>query len=270
VLSRTLNLASLVKRRSGKPIVLANIATTQAQATDLLAVYAKALAAWSAGIPRIMAEYEATVREIRTVHDSAATTTGAIDDVAAEIRRLVLTLTPELRRWALRVETVHRDKWVRSVLSATDVDLSTVLSPFDVNETLDASLNWNVSLIRDVSDELRRKVSNSVFAGFQRRAPAREIAKEITEATGMARSRARRIAADQTVKLGSRLNQARQEQAGLTSFKWRHSGKVHPRSWHKARDGNVYPWRGNSIPADDMPGVPPFCGCVAQGVITFD
>jgi hypothetical protein len=101
-----------------------------------------------------------------------------------------------------------------------DVDLNTILTAGDVEDTLGASLNWNVSLVRDVSDEIRRRISNAVFAGFQRRAPAREIAKEITEATGMARARARRIAADQTVKLGARLNQARQEQAGLTSFKW--------------------------------------------------
>jgi SPP1 gp7 family putative phage head morphogenesis protein len=263
-----LNLAAATNRRSRKPIVLPNIAPTKAQADDLFSTYNKIVISWAAGIPRIMAEYETTLAQMTT--DSAETTAGAIDSLAAEIQRLVLSLTPDLRRWALRVEAVHRGKWVRSVLSAVDVDLNTILTAGDVEDTLGASLNWNVSLVRDVSDEIRRRISNSVFAGFQRRAPAREIAKEITEATGMARTRARRIAADQTVKLGARLNQARQEQAGLTSFKWRHSGKLHPRSWHKQRDGKVYPWRGNSIPADDMPGVPPYCGCTAQGVVTFD
>jgi SPP1 gp7 family putative phage head morphogenesis protein len=263
-----INLAGNVRRPSGKPIVLANIETTKAQATDLAAIYGKALAAWVPALPRSMAEYERTISQLQT--DSAASTTGAIDSVAAEIQRLVLLLTPDLRRWALRVEQVHRGKWARSVLSATEVDLSTVLSPFDVNETLEASLNWNISLIRDVSDELRRKVSNSVFAGFQRRAPAREIAKEITEATGMARARARRIAADQTVKLGSRLNRARREQAGIGQYKWRHSGKRHPRSWHVARDGIIYKNDDPRIPADDRAGVPPYCGCTEQAVLTFD
>jgi SPP1 gp7 family putative phage head morphogenesis protein len=144
---------------------------------------------------------------------------------------------------------VHRGKWVQSVLSATDVNLDTILTAGDVEDTVGASINWNISLIKDVSDELRRRIANAVFAGFQRRAPAAEIAKEIREATGMARARARRIAGDQTVKLGARLNQARQEQAGITSFKWRHSAKRHPRSWHLQRDGKVYPWQSNSIPA---------------------
>jgi hypothetical protein len=267
MLASTLNLAARVKRPSRKPIVLARITPTQAQAGDLTALYAKIVTSWLAGIPRIVAEYEMTIAQMRT--DSAETTGGAIDSVAAEIQRLVILLTPDLRRWAMRVEDVHRGKWVRSVLSATDIDLNTILTAGDVEDTVSASINWNVALIRDVSDELKRRIANAVFAGFQRRAPAAEIAKEIREATAMARARSLRIAADQTVKLGARLNQARQEQAGLTSFKWRHSGKLHPRNWHLARDGKVYPWRGNSIPADDMPGVPPYCGCTAQGVVTF-
>jgi uncharacterized protein with gpF-like domain len=224
---------------------------------------------WSQGIPRILAEYERTLATMTT--DSPSDVQGAIDGVQAEIQRLVLLLTPDLRRWALNVEQVHRGKWVRSVLSATDVDLNTVLTAGDVNDTIEASLNWNVSLVRDVSEEVRRKIANAVFAGFQRRAPAAEIAKEIADTIAMARGRARRIAADQTVKLGSRLNEARQEQAGLTHFKWRHSGKAHPRSWHLARNGHVFPWRGpGSIPPADQAGIPPFCGCTAQGVIVFD
>lgn len=262
------DLATRVRRPSRRPIALANIATTQAQAGDLLVLYSRVLVAWREGAPAIMAQYERTLGQLQT--DSASDTTAAIDELDAQIRRLVLTLTPDLRRWAFQVEAVQRGKWVSNVMSATSVDLSTILSPYDVSDTVEASLEWNTALIRDVSEETRRRISNSVFAGFQRRAPAAEIAKEIAESVGLARARARRIAADQTVKLGSRLNQARQEQAGLTSFKWRHSGKAHPRSWHLARNGQIYPWEGSGIPADDMPGVPPFCGCTAQGVITFD
>jgi SPP1 gp7 family putative phage head morphogenesis protein len=268
VLATTINLAARIKRPSRRPIVLTKIEPTQAQASDLARIYLQVLAAWQQRIPGIVAEYERSIAALTT--DSAATTGDEVSSVAAEIQRLVILLTPELRRWVVRMENWHRGKWARSVLSATDVDLSTVLSPFDVNETVEASLNWNVALVRDVSDELRRRIANSVFAGFQRRAPAAEIAKEIREATGMARARSLRIAGDQTVKLGSRLNQARQQQAGLTHFKWRHSAKRHPRSWHLARDGKVYSWEKSGIPADDMPGVQPFCGCTAQGVVVFD
>jgi uncharacterized protein with gpF-like domain len=268
MLATTLNLAARVRRPSRKPIVLAKIETTLAQEQDLFAVYKPVIAAWEAAQPRIIAEYERTLASMTT--DAPSDVQGQIDGVGAEINRLVIMLTPDLRRWALKVEQVHRGKWVRSVMSATDVNLDTVLTAGDVNDTIDASLNWNVSLIRDVSSELQKRVANSVFAGFQRRAPAPEIAKEITEATGMARARARRISADQTTKLGAQLNRARQLQAGITKFMWIHSSKRHPRSWHLLRDRKVYDWKNSGIPADDMPSIPPFCGCTARGIVSFD
>jgi len=256
-----------MKRPSKKPIPLARITSTKAQADALAVIYLKVPAAWAAAAERINAAYEKTLFELTT--DSADDIKGGLDEVSAEIQRLVILLTPDLRQWAMRVEAVQRDKWVSSVLSATDVDLDTVLTAGDVEDTLQAQIAWNVSLIRDISDETRRRIANAIFAGLQQRKPAREVAREIRDTVGMARSRARRIASDQTIKLGERLNRARQQQAGLTHFKWRHSAKAHPRIWHEARDGKVYPWEGSGIPADDMPGVPPYCGCTAQGVITF-
>lgn len=262
------DLASHVKRPSKRPIVLANVKPTQAQADDLAILYLRVVAAWAAGVDRIKAAYSAALSKLQT--DSANDVGSAIDSIDAEVQRLILLLTPELRNWALRVETVQRGKWVSNVLSASSVDLSTVLSSSDVNETVDAVVNWNAALVSDVSDEAKRRIANAVFAGLQQRKSADDVAREIVEAVGMARARARRIAGDQTVKLGARLNQARQEQAGITHFKWRHSAKRHPRSWHLQRDGKVYAWTNPGIPADDMPGVPPFCGCTAQGVVTFD
>jgi hypothetical protein len=264
------SLASRVakQRRSRKPIVLAKIVTTQAQAQNLFAIYVRVVSTWNAALERINAAYAKTLSEITT--DSSDDIRSAMDAVQAEIQRLVLLLTPDLRQWAFGVERVQRDKFVSSVLSASDVDLNTILTAGDVNDTLQAAIDWNVSLIKDVSDETRRRIANAIFAGLTARKSAADIATELRDIVAMSRTRALRIAGDQTVKLGERLNRARQEQTGLTHFKWRHSAKRHPRLWHEARDGKVYPWEGSGIPADDMPGVPPMCGCTAQGVITFD
>lgn len=260
-----LDLPAMARRLTNRrEIVLPNIATTKAQADSLALIYLRAVRLWTEAQDRIVASYERTLAEL--THDSPAETGGSIDGVDAQLQRLVLELTPELRRWAFSVERVHRGRWIRNILSATSIDLQTILYADDMADTVEASIEWNVALIRDVSDEARRRITNSVFSGFQARKPAREVAKEIREATGFARQRSIRIAADQTVKLGSKLNEARQRQAGLDHFKWRHSGKVHPRPWHEDRDGKVFPWEGSEIPKDDLPGVPPFCGCTAMGV----
>lgn len=262
------DLASRIRRPSKRPIVLANIAPTRAQANDLARIYLRVVAAWRESLQRIVAAYERTLGELTT--DSPSDIRTAIDGVAADIQRLILLLTPELRDWAVRVEKVQRGKWVASVLSATSVDLNTILTAGDVNDTVEAALAWNTALVRDVSEETRRRIANAVFAGLQRRAPAREIAKEIADATALARARSLRIAADQTTKLGAQLNRARRIQAGIGQYKWRHSAKRHPRLWHEARDGKVFKNDDPRIPADDRAGIPPYCGCTEQAVISFD
>lgn len=260
------DLAALSRRNSRAPLVLRPITTTQAQIATLAALYMRVVRVWADARELIVSTYAQTLSELQT--DSAGDLQSAMNAMNAEAQRVVVLLTPDMRGFAMGYEKVHRGKWVRNVLSAVQVQLETMLSEDDVDDTIEAFLEWNTSLVRDVSDETRRRIANTVFSGVQQRRPVAEVAKEISESVGMARARARRIAADQSTKLGARLNQARQEQAGLSHYKWRHSGKKHPREWHKERDGAVYPWRGEgSIAPDDQPSVPPFCGCTAQGVI---
>jgi SPP1 gp7 family putative phage head morphogenesis protein len=261
------DLSQMVRRPSKRPIVLANVKPTQAQADDLATLYLRVVARWTAAIDRIIAAYSAALSRLQT--DSANDAGSTIDSVDAEVQRLILLLTPELRDWALKVERVHRGKWAANVLSAASVDLSTVLSASDVSETVDAVVNWNAALVADVSDEAKRRIANAVFAGLQQRKPADEVAREIRDITGMARARARRVASDQTVKLGARLNQARQEQAGISRFVWVHSAKAHPRLWHLARNGKVFEWSDPKI-ASDLPGYAPFCGCTGRAYMSFD
>jgi SPP1 gp7 family putative phage head morphogenesis protein len=263
------DLAARVHRPSKKPIVLPKLQTTRAQAQSLAAIYMRVVTEWANAAAAIVAAYSRALAKLQM--DAAGDDTkSAMDSVEAQVKRLILLLTPDLRQWAMRVEQVQRGKWVRNVLSAASVDLNTVLTSGDVNDTLGAVVDWNVSLVKDVSDETRRRIANAVFTGFQQRKPADQVAKEIVQAVGMARSRARRIAADQTSKLGARLNRARREQAGIGQYKWRHSAKRHPRSWHVARDGKIYKNDDPRIPAGDRAGEPPFCGCTEQAVLVFD
>lgn len=252
------------KRNSRRPIALAMIRTTKAQADDLARIYLEAIAPWSRAAEMLAEPYQRALAQLQT--DSPAETAATTDAIAAAINRLVLELTPDLRRWAFRVERWHRNKWVNAVLSAVDVELETLLGAEDERETIDLFLVRNTSLIRDINEEARGRIADSVFRGFQRRATADEVAKEIREAASMARTRARRIAGDQTVKLASALDRERQRQAGLDHWKWRHSGKLHPRPEHVARDGKIYT---DKTAPEDEPGELPYCGCVRQGVLVF-
>lgn len=246
-------------RRVFRPIV-----PTAALASDLAAIYLAVVRDWTEALPRILAEYERTLAQLTT--DAPTDLQREIDGAENGLLRLFLQLTPRMREWALRVERWHRGRWTGAALSATGVDLRTVLSPTDVSETVEAVVARNVALIRNVSDQARARISETVFRGVQERRPAREVAAELREGLGMSRARSIRIAADQATKLTSELDTARMKQAGIETWEWKHSGKLHPREDHRARDGREYTWQNAP---NDLPGQLPFCGCRKLAVVEF-
>lgn len=266
-------MARRATNRRRRIVILRRIETTTAQAKELASFYLQSIALLEKRTAKLIALY---AREVARAlqHDAVSDLGNEMDEISIALNRLVIELTPELRQWALRKEEWHRGKWKRAVLDAVSVDLGTLLGPEDVRETIEAFLVRNTSLIRDVNEEARGRIADSIFRGFQRRSPATEIAKEIREATAMARKRSIRIAGHQIVSLASELDEERIRQAGIEKFKYRHSGKKHPREEHKARDGKIYYLNSgkevggpDQIEPGDEPGVPPFCGCTRQAVL---
>jgi len=263
------DLAALARRKHNirrSSIVLRDIAPPATLATNLYrSTYAQIIAAWVEALPRIEATYALTMSEMTT--DAPADIRAEIDGASEAINRLILILTPEVREWSLRTEAWFRGKWRGAMLAATGVDLGTLLGPEDMKATLETNIEWNVALIKDVSAQAQQRISNVVFDGLSNRTPAREVAKDIREAVGMGRARSTRIASDQLNKLTSALAEERRREAGIDTWKWRHSRKAHPRTDHQARDGKEYT---DATAPHDLPGRLPFCGCRAQAVVTFD
>ena len=265
-------LARMVKRADKtrrKSITLRAIVPTQALALDLAAIIVQVPRAWRERRARILAAYDKALAPI--VADAAVTDAGEpldreLEAAEEEISRLILTLTPQLRDWTIKVERWHRKKFIAAVLSPTGVDLSTLLNP--AGETMDAFRQGILALIRNIDDDTRARIAGAVWRGFQERTPRRQIAKAIAEATEISRKRALRIASDQTVKMSARLDQARQEEAGIEEYEWLHSGKLRPRPEHVVRNGRIYRWA--EPPADGHPGTQPNCGCKPRAHLNLD
>jgi SPP1 gp7 family putative phage head morphogenesis protein len=255
------------KRPSKRPIKLANNKPTQAQMLALLALYAKIVALWAAAAPKIVEAYQA---DLDSTTGNAGAAQAVIRETSVSAASLILLTVPLVSAWAARLEKVQQGKWVSSILSTTGVDVSTLLAPTDVSALVKASADWNAALVRDVSSEIEAKISNAVFVGFQSRASVYETAKEISKATGLARRRARNIAVDQSNKLMAALNRARREQAGIDSYQWVHSAKLHARPTHLSRNGRIFKNDDPRIAPNDRAGIPPFCGCTERAVITFN
>jgi SPP1 gp7 family putative phage head morphogenesis protein len=273
------DLAALVRRERNprrKSITLRDIVPPSTFSTNLYQrAYQPIIRHWEAAIPRIMASYIRTLASMTT--DSPADIQAGIDGTADSFLRLLLELVPELSEWVLRTETWQRGKWRGAVLSTTGVDLATLLGPADVRETLQAVIARNTALMKDLSSQAQSRISDAVFRGLTERQPADDVAKELRDAVGLSRDRARRISSDQLQKLTSALADERQREAGIEQVEWRSSRKKHPRKHHEARNGKLFYLNSRkavdgseTVEAGDWAGQPPYCGCRTFAHISFD
>ena len=274
-------LAAMTKRARPtsrkRAITLQPITLPGTRATDLYrAAYAPIIDLWTEALPGIEAEYRRSLSALQT--DSAATLEAEIYRSDTQAGALVLALRARIEAWARLAEAWQRQRWARTVRAATTVDLTMMLGPQDMRETLETVIARNVGLVRSVSDQTRERIADAVFRGLQARTPPRDVARQIEAAVAMGRQRALRIAADQNVKLSSALNEERRRQAGIDSWLWVHSRKRHPRPEHEERDGRLYSedpgkvgteYEGRIVRRvpEDKPGELPYCGCTSRAVL---
>lgn len=80
---------------------------------------------------------------------------------------------------------------------------------------------------------------------------------------------ARLVAHDQVNKLNGKLNQTRQEAAGITNFIWRTQGDDRVREAHEAINGQTFKW-AEGAPIEGLPGEPINCRCHGEPVVDKD
>lgn len=271
------NLAQLIARRTKRrKFTFATPEPLKRDRDKLLAIYLRVIRHWEEARGRILAAY---TRELDTVlaRDSVDDIQVTIDSEASWFERVFLSIEVAFQSWSADLEAWHRSKWRGSILSASGVDVDTMLYAGDVEQTVGAVIKQNIALIKDVNAQQADRMAGIVFRGLNQRMPARDVAKELAAVTGFGRKRALLIASDQLQKATAALDTERMAEAGIGAFTWRHSGKLHPREWHKARNGKRYNLRTRKevggdevIPADDMPGIPVRCGCRKQAYFEIE
>lgn len=255
-------LATAAKRNKprAKSVTFREIVPTKSQADDLAAIYLEVVRHWRNVSERVLAAYDPPA----LTQDSPPEIEAALTAGQTQANALILALTPRVRRWTDMLAAWHTRKWAANVQAATGVSVAAFLAVAPIADDLATSLAWNVSLIKNVSDQTRDRIANIVWAGWRARTPRNEIARQMNEAVGLGVRRSRFIASDQTVKLSGDLDRSRMLEAGISSWIWRHSEKRYPRPEHVARNGKRYTWQD---PPSDTPGELPGCGCKSQAVL---
>lgn len=259
----TIPLKQIVKaqRPSQKRLTLRPIETTKSQAQDLAAIYLPTVRVWEGGKASLVQTYsDALAQQGGLTRDDASWLTAVIEFLSGEATTQISLFSALFEGWANSLVQWHTRRIVANLKYASNVELASAMFDPRGGSTVGDALARNVALIRNMSDQTRGRISDVVFRGLQQRIPARDVAKEISEATGMARKRALRIASDQSTKLSAALDRQRMIDLGFDEAIWRHSRKAHPRDWHKARDGKRFRLDDPSL-VGDMPGDAPFCGC---------
>ncbi len=162
----------------------------------------------------------------------------------------------------------HTARWTATVASQAQIDVRYLLSDNDLVDLLSVrSEEFNrliTNLSNDILDRIERETLGAIFEGRGQT----DIAKRLQEVAGIGRNRARLIARDQANKLNGAMNRFRQEQAGITHYKWRTILDGRERPEHNARNNRVFSWA--KPPSDGHPGQAIQCRCRALAVITDD
>lgn len=164
----------------------------------------------------------------------------------------------------------HTETFMASAKRSLGIDLRAVVTQEDLAEYLQTKAAENAALIQSLSEDMVKRIETAVYQNSIAGNSVTTLRKQLTEQFGIADRRARLIATDQTNKLNSDLNRIRQQQAGVTSYKWMTSHDERVRERHRRLDGKTYKW-GQATGAEGglPPGQPIRCRCVARGIVEY-
>lgn len=255
--------------RNQSEIRLPSVEPSAASAGELFAIYRESLSVWrkwfeSMVLPAYEQPPEVIVDAI--TRDASGSDLGWLvqqAERAAESR--VLYQTQKLGQWVTRSGIGNATKTVRVIKNATGTNVQVYMTVGEVRPILEAAVRENVSLIKGLNADLRRKAEQIIFDGIANRRSKAYIAKQLRDSLQISLKRAKRISADQSQKLNTALNRYRAQQIGATYYIWRTMLDKRVRQSHRKREGKRFRW--DKPPEDGHPGHPINCRCRAESII---
>lgn len=202
-------------------------------------------------------------------HDDAGQNARTIiQQFRYEAERLQAQAEQEAARAISKEATSHTKRWIASVKAGANIDVAHLLHDDDLVDLLSIRSEQFNSLIKNLSQDVLNRVERETLGSiFEGRSNA-DISKSLQEIDGIGRNRARLIARDQASKLNGAMNEFRQRQAGVESYKWSTILDGRERPSHHARNGKIFSW--DKPPPDGAPGYPINCRCRALAIIPDD
>lgn len=177
----------------------------------------------------------------------------------------------------------NRDRMQTMFKNVFGIDVFGIVDDLGLREQLDGMIEENIGLIKTIPQDSLQRARNAVTANFRGETlPGGSLMQELQRIGGITKNRARLIARDQTSKLNSSINQARQQSIGVEEYVWRTSkdervvgnpsglypkgNRKHMNHWD--REGKRFRW--DSPPPDGHPGQAINDRCRAEPVIDIN
>lgn len=162
-----------------------------------------------------------------------------------------------------RTSEANKRSLGRQLKNALGVEIP--LNDRNIGERLREFTTENVSLVTSIPREYLGQLEKEIVSSLSSGERWEEMAKSLEERFGVAESRAQLIARDQVGKFFGAVNQARQENLGISRYRWRGVMDNRERDEHVLREGEIFSW--DDAPEDGHPGEPINCRCGADPVL---
>jgi len=185
------------------------------------------------------------------------------------------------RAWVAHSSAHAKERLEASIARALGIDMTRVFDDETVRDAATLMENEARDLITSIPAEHLAKVQQAVTHNYMQ-LPLPEdknLEEYIQDLTGITQTRVRTIARDQTSKINTAVNMARQTSIGIEEYTWRTAkdsrvvgtpGGLYPEGNavhgnHYKREGQTFRW--DTPPSDGHPGYPIKCRCYSEPII---
>lgn len=214
--------------------------------------------------PPVMAQDDSPARNLSV----------AIRRLARRWQRRFDLAAQELARYFARDVAKRSDEALRRTLEKGGLSVKFKMTPA-MNDVLSSVVQENVSLIRSIPQRYFQQIEGYVQRSVQTGRDLHQLSEDLQHNFGVTKRRAAFISRDQSNKASAALQRVRQQELGIKTAVWVHSGGgKEPRPSHikAGRDRVIFDLETGWFDPDEkkfiLPGQLPNCRCVSRPIIT--
>lgn len=174
----------------------------------------------------------------------AALTALSNQDITQSATRVALTFVG-------RSNTQNKERFTRSMQRARGIDVASIVDSMDLGDTMAKAIQANIDLIKSFKTDLINDMSAQIFDDFKKGVRQSDLIANIYERGNVSKAHAKFVARDQTAKVNSALNEARNMKLGIDEYYWSGTDDERERESHRVLNGMLCKYSDPTVYSDD-------------------